>query len=85
MKKIIFKHIKNISLKSKTLPLIAERLKLSDQKLIDPVVDITNYILLELGQPLHAFDRQKLNGDVTVRLAKEKEKIILFNTMSSNR
>ena len=71
--------IKNISLKSKTLPLIAERLKLSDQKLIDPVVDITNYILLELGQPLHAFDRQKLNGNITVRLAEEKEKIILLD------
>ena len=52
--------IRDISLNSKTLPLIAERLKFSDQKLIDPVVDITNYILLELGQPLHAFDRDKL-------------------------
>ena len=71
--------IKNISLKSKTLPLIAERLRLSDQKLIDPVVDITNYILLELGQPLHAFDRFKLQGDISVRLANKKEKIILLD------
>ena len=39
--------LRGLSLKSKTLPLIAERLKMSDQKLIDPVVDITNYILLE--------------------------------------
>ena len=71
--------IKNISLKSETLPLIAERLRLSDQKLIDPVVDITNYILLELGQPLHAFDRLKLQGDISVRLANEKEKIKLLD------
>ncbi len=63
--------LKNISIDSKTQPLIAERLKLSDQKLIDPVVDITNYILLELGQPLHAFDRDKLNGNISVRTAQK--------------
>ena len=71
--------IKNISLNSKTEKLIAERLKFSDQKLIDPVVDITNYILLELGQPLHAFDRDKLKGNISVRNAKNKEKIVLLD------
>ena len=71
--------IRDISLNSKTLPLIAERLKFSDQKLIDPVVDITNYILLELGQPLHAFDRDKLRGNITVRTAFNKEKIRLLD------
>ena len=71
--------LRGLSLKSKTLPLIAERLKMSDQKLIDPVVDITNYILLELGQPLHAFDRDKLNGNISVRLAKNKEPITLLD------
>ena len=71
--------IRNISINSKTLPLIAERLRLSDQKLIDPVVDITNYILLELGQPLHAFDRDKLNGNIHVRTALNKEKIKLLD------
>ena len=71
--------IKNISINSQTLPLIAERLRLSDQKLIDPVVDITNYILLELGQPLHAFDRDKLSGNITVRTALNKEKIKLLD------
>ena len=71
--------IRDISINSKTLPLIAERLKFSDQKLIDPVVDITNYILLELGQPLHAFDRDKLRGNITVRTAFNKEKIKLLD------
>ncbi len=71
--------IRDISINSKTLPLIAERLKFSDQKLIDPVVDITNYILLELGQPLHAFDRDKLRGNITVRTAFNKEKIRLLD------
>ena len=71
--------IRDISVNSKTLPLIAERLKFSDQKLIDPVVDITNYILLELGQPLHAFDRDKLRGNITVRAAFNEEKIKLLD------
>ena len=71
--------LKNISIDSKTQPLIAERLKLSDQKLIDPVVDITNYILLELGQPLHAFDRDTLNGNISVRTAQNKEQITLLD------
>ena len=71
--------IRDISVNSKTLPLIAERLKFSDQKLIDPVVDITNYILLELGQPLHAFDRDKLRGNITVRTAFNEEKLKLLD------
>ena len=71
--------VRNFNMNSVTLPLIAERLRLSDQKLIDPVVDITNYILLEFGQPLHAFDRDKLTGDILVRLAKKKEHLTLLD------
>ena len=66
-----------VNLKKKVHPLIKERLKLSDTKVIDPIVDITNYVLLELGQPLHAFDAKKLEGNLQVRFAKEKEKITL--------
>ena len=71
--------VKDFDMNAVTLPHIAERLTLSDQKLIDPVVDITNYIILELGQPLHAFDRDKLNGDISVRLAKKDESITLLD------
>ena len=68
-----------VNLKKKVHPLIKERLKLSDTKVIDPIVDITNYVLLELGQPLHAFDAKKLEGNLQVRFAKEKEKITLLD------
>ncbi len=80
----IGRSVKNINLKTKTLPLVAERLTLSDQKLIDPVVDITNYILLELGQPLHAFDRDKLEGNINVRKAKKDESLILLDDQEIN-
>ena len=71
--------ITGINLKEKIPSLIKERLKLSDIKIIDPIVDITNYVLLELGQPLHAFDADKLEGNLKVRFAKEKEKITLLD------
>jgi len=80
----IGRSIRNINLKTKTLPLIAERLTLSDQKLIDPVVDITNYILLELGQPLHAFDRDKLEGNINVRKARKDENLTLLDDQEIN-
>ena len=73
------RYIKNIDLSVKTPDLIAERLETSDHRLIDPVVDITNYILLELGQPLHAFDHDKLVGDIKVRFAKEAEELTLLD------
>lgn len=38
---------------------------------IDAVVDVTNYVLLELGQPMHAFDRDRIEGGIVVRMAKE--------------
>ena len=71
--------ITGINLKKKIPSLIKERLKLSDIKIIDPIVDITNYVLLELGQPLHAFDADKLEGNLKVRFAKENEKITLLD------
>ena len=73
------RYLTGVNLKKKTSPLIKERLKLSDIKAIDPIVDITNYVLLELGQPLHAFDANKIEGNLEVRFAKEREKITLLD------
>lgn len=71
--------ITEVDLKKKTPPLIKERLKLSDVRTIDPIVDITNYVLLELGQPLHAFDAEKLLGNLNVRFSSNQEKITLLD------
>ncbi len=56
-----------------------ERLRRSGLRCIDPVVDITNYVLLELGQPMHAFDLDRLHGGMVVRMAKEGEEITLLD------
>ena len=77
--KYVGRYIENVDLSVKTPDLIAERLETSDHRLIDPVVDITNYILLELGQPLHAFDHDQLVGDIKVRFAKEAEELTLLD------
>jgi phenylalanyl-tRNA synthetase beta chain len=47
-----------------------EKLRRSGIRSIDPVVDVTNYVMLELGQPMHAFDLAKLSGGIVVRMAK---------------
>lgn len=65
-----------------------ERLRRCGLRSIDAVVDITNYLLLELGQPMHAFDLAKVSGGIVVREAEAGEKIKLLNdqeiTLSDN-
>lgn len=58
---------------------MANKLMRSGQALHSPIVDITNYVLLELGQPMHAFDALKITGTVEVRNAKADEKCKLLN------
>ena len=71
--------IKNVD-NTKLLPdWMTSRLERSNIKSISPIVDITNYVLLEIGQPLHAFDYDKLQGDVVIRFAKPEEPIHLLN------
>jgi phenylalanyl-tRNA synthetase beta chain len=58
---------------------LQEKLRRCGLRSIDAVVDVTNYVLLELGQPMHAFDLQKLQGGIVVRLAEEGETIELLD------
>jgi phenylalanyl-tRNA synthetase beta chain len=58
------------------------RLERSGLRSISAIVDVTNYVLLELGQPLHAFDLGKLRGDIRVRMARPGEAMELLNRQS---
>ena len=58
---------------------MTERLRRSGLRSIDPVVDVTNYVMLELGQPLHAFDLHMLHDRIIVRMAEENERFTLLD------
>lgn len=58
---------------------LKKRLEAIGQKPISALVDITNYITFDLGRPLHVYDAKKLNGNLTVRGAKEGEKLQALN------
>jgi len=77
--KYLTRVIKGIDNSVETPKWMARRLQRASQQLHSPVVDITNYVLLELGQPMHAFDLQTINGDIDVRMAKKGEKLELLN------
>ncbi len=70
--------IRDIEIKPSSLDIQLKLLK-SGQKPINNIVDITNYILLQEGQPLHAFDLDKIKGKVVVRSAKDGEKILALD------
>lgn len=58
---------------------ISERLRRSGIRSINVVVDLTNYVMLEMGQPMHAFDNDTLSGDISIRLARPGEKLVLLD------
>ena len=71
--------IKNVNVKAQSPMWLQEKLRRCDIRSIDPIVDVTNYILLELGQPMHAFDMAKVAQPVQVRMAKENEELVLLD------
>ena len=71
--------IRNVDLSRPTPLWMVERLRRSDVRAIDPAVDVTNYVMLELGQPLHAFDLAEIKGGIRVRMAETGEKLVLLD------
>ncbi len=69
----------NVNVKAVSPLWLTERLRRSGIRSIDPVVDVTNYVLIELGHPMHAFDNEKLSGAVHVRMANADEKLTLLD------
>lgn len=71
--------IRGIKAAASTPLWMQERLRRSGIRSLGPVVDVTNYVLLELGQPLHAFDAACLKGGIQVRMGCNGEKLDLLN------
>jgi phenylalanyl-tRNA synthetase beta chain len=71
--------IRGINPQAATPAWMVERLRRSGVRSLGPAVDITNYLLLELGQPMHAFDLGKLHGGIEVRRARAGETLVLLN------
>lgn len=71
--------ISNIDIKAATPIWLKEKLRRSGIRSIDAIVDITNYVMLELGQPMHAFDLANIQDKICVRMAEQNEAITLLD------
>ncbi len=71
--------IRGVNLAAQTPTWMKERLRRAGLRSIDPVVDVTNYVMVELGQPMHAFDLAVLQDAVVVRRARRGEKLLLLD------
>ncbi|UJF24474.1 phenylalanine--tRNA ligase subunit beta [Suttonella sp. R2A3] len=73
------RQIKGIDLTVETPLWLQERLRRLGVRPHDPVVDVTNYVMMSLGAPMHAFDAAKIDGNIVVRFAKAGETLELLN------
>ena len=71
--------IRSVNVKAETPIWMSERLRRAGICSLNPLVDVTNYVMLELGQPMHVFDLAKLDGGIVVRLAEQGEKLQLLD------
>ena len=71
--------IENVNVNAETPLWMQEKLRRSGLRSISPVVDITNYVMLELGQPMHAFDLDKIDSGIEVKLATPGDQITLLD------
>jgi phenylalanyl-tRNA synthetase beta chain len=73
------REIRGINAGASTPRWMVERLERSGLRVLHPVVDVTNYVLLELGQPMHGFDLGRLQGGIRVRMGRARETLALLN------
>ncbi len=71
--------IRDVNVKAQTPLWMVEKLRRSGIRSLGPAVDVTNYVMLELGQPMHAFDLDVLEGSIQVRMADKGEKVTLLD------
>ncbi|MDX1597824.1 MAG: phenylalanine--tRNA ligase subunit beta [Marinobacter sp.] len=71
--------LRNVNLQAESPLWMQEKLRRSGIRSIDAAVDVTNYVMLELGQPMHAFDRDEIKGGIVVRMAEQGEKLVLLD------
>ncbi len=71
--------VKGINVNAPTPLWMKEKLRRCGIRSIDAVVDVTNFVLLELGQPMHAFDKDRIEGGIVVRMAKPGETLVLLD------
>jgi phenylalanyl-tRNA synthetase beta chain len=77
--KLVSRVVRGIDNKQQSPDWIRERLRRAGLRSISPVVDVTQYVMLELGQPMHAYDLGKLKGGLDARLAADGEQITLLD------
>lgn len=71
--------VRGVNQKAKSPLWMTERLRRCGIRSVSPIVDVTNYVMLELGQPLHAFDLNRVHDKIEVRFAREGEKLVLLS------
>jgi phenylalanyl-tRNA synthetase beta chain len=71
--------IRNVDASAPTPAWMRERLERAGQRSISALVDVTNYVMLELGRPLHVYDLDKLSTGIDVRFARSGERLKLLN------
>jgi phenylalanyl-tRNA synthetase beta chain len=71
--------MRNVNAAAPTPQWMRQRLERAGQRSISALVDVTNYVMLELGRPLHVYDQDKLRGAIDVRWGRKGEKVLLLN------
>ncbi len=71
--------IRGVDARAPTPQWMKDRLERAGQRSISALVDVTNYVMLELGRPLHVYDLDKLKGAIDVRWGRKGEKVLLLN------